>query len=130
MEAFTAQWIDPDTVPEDGTYWFRARGEVQTRSYDPYDERFFNITPRITVRMDAFEVLRTTPKGVWLDVPTAWHADERRRFVRREARKRWACPTRAEAIESLRARNSRRRTILSNQLKHAELLGKYLEDRT
>ena len=57
----------------------------------------------------AFPVLRYTPKGVWLNV---WGTD---RFVRRDALKRFACPTLKEAQLSFRARKSRQLAILKGQ---------------
>ena len=62
------------------------------------------------------EVLRETPKGVW--IPGGRVGPQR--FVLRDARKRYACPTEAEAWESWRARKARQARILRAQLAHVE----------
>lgn len=57
------------------------------------------------VRCFSFPVLKHTPKGVQLNV---WG---KRRFVLRDARKRYACPTVEEAKESFMARKRRQYRI-------------------
>ena len=66
------------------------------------------IADRTHVRCLAIEVLKHTPKGVWL-----YDATQNRRFVLRAARKRWAAPTRREALESFIARKGRQIRILN-----------------
>jgi len=61
------------------------------------------------------EVLRETPRGVWLN---DW--SPKGRFVLRGARKRWACPTLKEAAESFKARKRRQIMLLENQLTRAK----------
>lgn len=65
----------------------------------------------LSVELRSFAVAKTTPKGVWL---RQFGGDDR--FVRREARKRFACPTQKEALESFIARKERQQSILSAQL--------------
>lgn len=60
-------------------------------------------------------VLRHTPKGVWVE-----GRGNRPRFVLRDAHKRYACPTREDALESFRARKRRQAGILRAQAKNAE----------
>lgn len=73
-----------------------------------------------------YEVLRETPKGVWLDV------DDGERFVLLGARKRYACPTMREAQDSFIARKRRQIRILDAQRNAAvralESLGVTLTD--
>lgn len=64
--------------------------------------------------MSTFPVLRQTPAGVWLDVCG------RERFVKVDARKRFACPTEEEALQSFHARKRRQVRILRYQLASAE----------
>lgn len=59
-------------------------------------------------------VISATPTGVWIDVLG------RKRFVKLNARKRYACPTEAEALESFRARKRRQIRILKHNLAAAE----------
>lgn len=62
-------------------------------------------------------VLKETPKGVWI----GYHWDDRR-FVLRDARKRYACPTKLEALESFRQRKRRQYEIYRARIKHIEEL--------
>lgn len=62
----------------------------------------------IQLREQTFTVAKVTPKGVWLEAP--WFE---RRFVRLEAQKRFACPTRQDALQSLMARKSRQMRLLA-----------------
>lgn len=61
-----------------------------------------------------FEVLKETPKGVWIK---DW---DRKRFVLRGARKRYACPTREEAYQSFYARKARQVRILKARIREVE----------
>lgn len=54
-------------------------------------------------------VLRYTPKGVWVDT---WGG---KKFILASARKRYACPTKDEALESFRARKRRQVALLAAQ---------------
>lgn len=62
-----------------------------------------------------FNVIRTTAKGVWL---TEGYGSPR--FVLCDARKRFACPTEADALTSFIARKNRHVSILHAQLRRAE----------
>ena len=90
-----------------GAVWYRM---TDFRTAPPYNEDG-DATGRSTpnLRVEQFPVIRFTPKGAWLDVYGA------ERFVRREARKRFACPTLEEAKESLRARKKRQLSLLEAQ---------------
>lgn len=63
------------------------------------------------ISLDAYPVLRETAKGVWL-----WDRDEvRQRFVLREGKKQWACPTVNDALASFLARKRRQLSLLRSQ---------------
>ncbi len=64
------------------------------------------------IRMREFQVTKYTPKGVWLH-GAGW--DGGKKFVLRDARKRYACPTIEEAGESFLARKKRQLSILISQ---------------
>lgn len=68
----------------------------------------------VGIRVEAFDVIKHTPKGAWLDV----HGEKR--FVKTDARKRFACPTIDEAKQSFIARKKRQISILSSQLTTAK----------
>ena len=61
-----------------------------------------------------YPVVSVTPTGAWIDV------FGRKRFVKLNARKRYACPTEVEALESFRARKRRQIRILKHNLAAAE----------
>ena len=65
--------------------------------------------------MYEYPVIKTTPCGAWIELALG-----ERRFVNFQARKRYACPTKADAIESFRARKRRQMAILTAQLKDAQ----------
>lgn len=73
-------------------------------------EEYGSTLPRLEAMW--LEVTKTTPKGVWLGD----------RFVLRDVRKRFACPTLHEALESFVARKDRQIRILSNQLSSAQAM--------
>lgn len=75
------------------------------------------------VEESVFVVVKTTLKGVWLQ-HALLHSSGlaltfgcKPRFVLRDARKRYACPTKAEALASFLARKQRQAQILSTQLR-------------
>lgn len=63
-----------------------------------------------------YEVIKQTPKGVWIETLVG-----NKRFVKTEARKRFACPTKEEALESFKARKTRQARILKAQLRNVEM---------
>ncbi len=75
---------------------------------------------RVTVQLSTFKVLKVTPKGVWLIETIGIWDCEPKRFVLRDARKRFACPTKKEAAESFSARKKRQLRILRAQAKDVE----------
>lgn len=64
--------------------------------------------------LHSFNVVRKTARGVWLDVYG------RDRFQLSDCRKRFACPTLAEALESFKARKRRQLKLLRAQIQHVE----------
>ncbi len=80
-----------------------------------WDYEFETITSsKVIVTLKEFSVVKHTPCGVWLSVYGS------RKFVKTKARKRWACPTKEEAMESFLARKSKQKRILSSQLDRVE----------
>lgn len=78
------------------------------------EECGFYSTRELSLR--EFLVVRETPRGAWIEGPFGLT----RRFVRLNARKRYACPTVEEARESFMARKKRQIRILRTQLANAE----------
>jgi hypothetical protein len=69
---------------------------------------------RLAVELREYQVVKRTPKGVWLSL----YGD--RRFVLNSATRRFACPTKAEAQESFLARKKRQISIHQGSIKRAE----------
>lgn len=77
------------------------------------DEWGYSLGPSKTyVSLMTFRIIRTTPKGVWINYGCT------EKFVKLDARKRFACPTKEEALESFLARKQRQKRILSSQLQN------------
>lgn len=96
-----------------GDIWYRYTNVTYASALDEYE----NIIPgsgRVAVNLAEFVVLRVTPKGVWVTPP--YYGDPR--FIRLSARKRYACPTKEEALTSFLARKERQLSILEAQARN------------
>lgn len=71
---------------------------------------------RMSLTLCEFRVVKETPCGVQIEI---WPG--KNRFVNKYSRKKYACPSKEEALESYRARKRRQVSILKAQLKRAEL---------
>jgi hypothetical protein len=71
-------------------------------------------TIEVHLVLEEYPVIRRTPKGVWVDDLV------RERFVLLSAVKKFAYPTKEEALESFKARKGRYIRILKNRLERAE----------
>lgn len=107
------------------TYWYR----VEDITYAPPLDEFENPigSGRTEVVMRRYEVIKVTPKGVRLrdfgslNGLTPSFKDAPGKFVLRDARKRWACPTPEEAKESYIARKNKLIRICRARIARAEL---------
>lgn len=86
------------------------------------DHRYASLTEwdeisSVSVQVDeqTYKVAKVTPKGVWLSIGFG-----DRRFVLLDARKRFAHPTKEEALQSLKARKEAQMRILRTRLGYAE----------
>lgn len=93
--------------------WHRFEDFRYAAPLDEYEQPIGS--GRAAIRHDQYNVIRVTPKGVWLDIGCG-----EEKFVLRAARKKFACLTEAEAMESFIARKKRQLKILKNQAKHVE----------
>ena len=95
------------------TVWYR----YEDRIYAPPIDEFGDVCGkgRVEVLQRELRVIKFTPKGAWLDVGFG-----EKRFVLRNCRKRYACPTIAEAKESFRQRKLRQRGIYQARVDHAD----------
>lgn len=91
------------------TYWYRLEDRlVSTGEYSP---------ARTEVTLFKLLVVKETPKGVRLVGLQYGH--EKPRFVAHEGKKKFACATIEEAVESFKKRKSRQIRILEAQAQHA-----------
>ena len=97
------------------THWYRVVDGRYAPMLDEWERPIGN--GRSYVSVHEYPVLRETPKGVWLEGCGFYGSP---RFVLRDARKRYACPTEEEAWESFRARKNRQLRILRAQVRHVE----------
>jgi hypothetical protein len=107
-------WI-VDEAPPLVEVWYRVVDFRYAPTLDEWDRPQGN--GRSAVRVNEYLVLRHTERGVWLHLD-GWG----RRFVLRDARRRFACPTREEAWESFRARKQRQLRLLTAQVAHVRLV--------
>lgn len=101
------------------TVWYRYEEKVYAPPLDEFERPCG--TGRVELVRLEYPVVKVTPKGVRL----AWGQS----FVRRDARKRFACPTDEEARESYRARKAKQIRILRRQIAQAEEGLRLLEKR-
>lgn len=92
--------------------WYRYIDHRVSLGYDYEFDR--SSGSRAAVYLREYDVLRHTPKGVWLDV------DGADRFVLKQAHKRFACPTIEEAKQSFIARKLRQVQIHEARVRHAK----------
>lgn len=85
----------------------------------------------IKIVLTTFDMIRETPKGYWID------DNIREKWVSKTAKKRYAYPSKEEAMKSFLARKKRQSITLKTQVKVAkaslkegrEMLGKGLFDQ-
>ena len=71
--------------------------------------------PNIVIDPIKYDVKKTTPKGVWI------YAGLDKKFVLLSARKKFAHPTKEEALDSFIARKKRQMSIVRYQFTRAEI---------
>ena len=84
---------------EEQEIWYRYE-DIQ---YAPPLDEFETVCGecQVVVNLSEFVVVKKTPKGVWLRplYPTLHLFSDDKRFVLRDARKQFACPTKQEALK-------------------------------
>ena len=96
-------------APVEGEYWFRYVDFLTAPPLDEWESPCGQ--PSVNVVLCKYLVARVTPKGVWLK-----GIDDRQRFVLAAARKRFACPTKEEALESFLARKKSQLRIYATKI--------------
>ena len=89
--------------------WYRYEDVRYAPPVDEFDNPIGHGTMEIKLR--SYPVDRHTPKGVWILLHEFPTCATDRRFVRTEARKQYACPTKELAMVSFIARKKRQAAI-------------------
>lgn len=113
--------VPKDQSPTEVLYRYVDR--VFSRGVNEFDDPLPGYTLRVELR--EYQIVKRTPSGAWIYVgysfPIPLPLDGRdKRFIRLTARKKFACETKEEAMESFRARKVRQIEILRARLRKAE----------
>ncbi len=92
------------------TYWYRFEDRRYANSADQWG---YATGSTLQVHLQEFPVISLTPTGAWLEVRGS------ARFTKQDVRKRFACPTKQEALESFIARKKRQASIYEARAKGA-----------
>jgi len=87
----------------------------------------------ITLYQQKYEVLKHTPKGTWIILGWDGYVVEGnltpvKRFVLRDATKRYACPTIKEALESFKYRKIRQKSLLNDKIEDINIALRKADD--
>lgn len=111
------------------------RGSNMVEKYYRYQEfryshgvdQFDDPLPGYDLRVNllTFGVVKKTPKGVWIcqtiDTGVFMGIHGIKKFILNSARKKYACPTKADAINAFLARKLRQRKIVKKLLEDIEM---------
>jgi len=97
--------------PQVGDTWYRYE-DTRHAHIDEYDNV---VGTYVKLYLRSYRVSKVTPKGVWLSYIFVGGVC---RFVLLDARKRFAHPTKEQALESFKARKAKQIRILEKQLEH------------
>jgi hypothetical protein len=105
--------------PNTDTYCFGGAVQEYWYRYEAFRETWSEESLGYDIRLHCFEcrVIKHTPKGVWLQRPYVGD----KTFVLKDAKKRFAYPTKREALISYIARQKRRLSILRSQIEDSEM---------
>ena len=92
-------------------YWYRY-DDAPSASLDEWGDYTFSV---MYVRLSGYRVLKLTPKGAWLNM-----GYPEKRFVLKDANKRFACPTVEEAKASYIARKRKQIRIYTARITSAQ----------
>lgn len=95
------------------------RYEIRTYASLSSDGDFIkSVIPNPKVEVTVFNLLKETDKGYWIGYGylTGSHLRSQGRWVSKTAKKRYAYPTKIEALDNFIKRTERRASILSSKL--------------
>jgi len=114
-----------DLKPEREGYLYRA--------YISTWQEYEGLAIGIHIEFDEFRVTAATPKGVWISHPRVFYSEDLKKeyakwkWVSNTSRKRYAYPTKKEAMNSLLMRKYRHIAILRSKVKDFEIGIRMLE---
>lgn len=104
-------------VYEGEEYFYRYKEVTYSLGMDQFDYPLPGSD--LKVELERYRVIKRTPKGAWIDCG-GWGLNSDKKLVLLDSKKRFACPTKKEALESFKARKRRQIKIVKAQLKRAE----------
>jgi hypothetical protein len=95
----------------------------QDSDFNDFGDAPAPLFPHVRVQLKTFNLHRETPKGYWIGYGHTTEGSLRStsRWVSRTAKKRYAFPTKEEALLSFFKRKKQQVRILGNQLRTAEI---------
>ena len=110
--------------PDMKFYRYESRS---TSSVDEFGDVVARLSPDPHIYLNTYNIYKETPKGYWIGYghPDGLQSDKR--WVSKTARKRYAYPTKKEALESLIIRRKKQVKILEWQRWTAEIALKKAE---
>lgn len=94
---------------------------VQYASLDETGDLVKPMLPNPTIELREYNLHKETPKGYWIGYGEPRKLLSSSRWVPKTSRKRYAYPTKKEAMESFKARTQRRISILSAQIRVCQI---------
>lgn len=95
--------------------------------------RYHDYVTNVGVHVGEYEykVLKETPRGYWIQLyPSRWENRVSRKWVNKYSKKRFAYPSKEEALASFLARKRRQIQILQSQLDRAKVALSIKSQRT
>ena len=102
-----------------GDIWYRYMETQYAAPLDEYERPMGNGS--VQINLNEYKVIKETPKGVWLGYDIGISFSNWKRFVLLNSRKRFACPTKVEAMVSFIARKRAQIRIYKARLESAEM---------
>ena len=101
-----------------GDIWYRYMETQYAAPLDEYERPMGNGS--VQINLTEYHVIKETPKGVWLR-HTGFLMYNWKKFVLLGSRKKFACPTKEEAMVSFIARKRAQIRIYKDRLESAEM---------
>lgn len=94
---------------------------VQYATLDSDDNYATSFLPNIQLELKTFNLWKETPKGYWIGYGQPNSLNSGGRWIPKESKKRYAYPTKKEALYNFIKRTEKRINILNNQKSTAQI---------